>query len=95
MMVESDFRISGSIIFIGFNIFSYSLRKFRVRRITRKQELQEYEVKTNETVTTPNVGMTSPLSPSQIEEFKTRGVLVIKNFLSVDEVANARRGTGE
>ena len=39
--------------------------------------------------------MTSPLSPSQIEEFKTRGVLVIKNFLSADEVANARRGTGE
>lgn len=32
------------------------------------------------------------LSSDQIEEFHRRGVLVIRNFLSADEVHEARRG---
>lgn len=32
------------------------------------------------------------LSPEQIEEFQKRGVLVISNFLSADEVYDARKG---
>lgn len=34
----------------------------------------------------------SLLSPEQIEEFQRRGVLVISNFLSADEVYDARKG---
>ena len=92
-MVESDLRINGSILFIGFNILSFTLGKYFELRITRRQELHEYEVKTNKTEKTPSVETISSLSSSQIEEFKRRGVLVIKNFLTVDEVADARRGT--
>lgn len=32
------------------------------------------------------------LSSDQIEEFHRRGVLVVRNFLSADEVHEARRG---
>lgn len=35
---------------------------------------------------------TGLLSPEQIEEFQRRGVLVISNFLSADEVYDARKG---
>ena len=39
-----------------------------------------------------SIDVTRVLSPAQIEEFQQRGVLVIKNFLSCEEVTAARRG---
>lgn len=39
-----------------------------------------------------SVDVARVLSPAQIEEFQERGVLVIKNFLSCEEVTAARRG---
>lgn len=91
-MEENFLGISDSFSSVGFSILSFSLFNYLVLRLTKRKRTCKHEVEIDQSGNGERVERASYLSPSQIEEFKKRGVLVIRNFLTVDEVTDTRKG---
>ena len=94
--MSENYPVYGDFISLGFGLLSFTIFNILTLRLTSR--LSSSKQTPRNVSVSDGIGneqqtdMTYVLTAQQIEEFHQRGVLVIKNFLSADEVAQARRG---